>query len=97
MILTTLPKYFLASLLFLVSAVWLHLFPPYGWQSMKHIILPTLSLGLPAGGLLAHLLTDELRNTFAEQWLITWYVVGELFDCAIAVLCRVHCPRCCHR
>lgn len=71
MALTTLPEYLLASLLLLIGAVWLHLFPPYGWRDMQHMVLPALSLGLPAGGLLARLLADALRTTFTEPWLIT--------------------------
>lgn len=86
---TTLPEYLLASLLLLIGAVWLPLFPPYGWQGIQHMMLPALSLGLPAGGLLARLLADALRSTFAEPWLITWRVAGvSQFDCTIAVLRR---------
>ncbi|MCW2473754.1 ABC transporter permease subunit [Candidatus Symbiopectobacterium sp. NZEC151] len=86
---TTLPEYLLASLLLMVGAVWLPLFPPYGWHGVQHLVLPALSLGLPAGGLLARLLADALRSTFAEPWLITWRVAGiSQFDCAIAVLRR---------
>ncbi len=87
---TTLPEYLLASLLLVVGAVWLPLFPPYGWHGVQHLVLPALALGLPAGGLLARLLADALRSTFAEPWLITWRVAGvSQFDCAIAVLRRV--------
>ncbi len=86
---TTLPEYLLASLLLLIGAVWLPLFPPYGWHGVQHMVLPALSLGLPAGGLLARLLADALRSTFSEPWLITWRVAGvSQFDCAIAVLRR---------
>ncbi len=53
------------------------------------MVLPALSLGLPAGGLLARLLADALRSTFSEPWLITWRVAGiSQFDCTIAVLRR---------
>lgn len=89
MALTTLPEYLLASLLLLVCAVWLRLLPPYGWQDWRHTVLPALSLGLPAGGLLGRLLADALRATFAEPWLITWHVAGiRRWHCATAVLRR---------
>lgn len=85
MALTTLAEYLLASLLLSVGAVWLPLFPPYGWHGVPHIVLPALALGVPAGGLLA----DALRSPFAEPWLITWRMAGvNQFDCAIAVLRR---------
>lgn len=75
-VLTALPEFLLAALLLIVGAVWLHWFPPYGWQSLRHVVLPALALGLPAGGLLALLFSDGLAATFGERWLITWSLAG---------------------
>lgn len=74
--LTSLPEFLLAALLLIVGAVWLRWFPPYGWQSLQHVVLPALALGLPAGGLLGLLFSDGLAATFSERWLITWSLAG---------------------
>ncbi|CAI2516664.1 ABC transporter permease subunit [Serratia plymuthica] len=74
--LTSLPEFLLAALLLIVGAVWLRWFPPYGWQSLQHAVLPALALGLPAGGLLGLLFSDGLAATFSERWLITWSLAG---------------------
>src|SRR5699024_4990036 len=42
----------------------------------EYVILPALSMGLPAGGLLGRLLSDALANTFSERWVATWQVAG---------------------
>ncbi|ENG6106374.1 ABC transporter permease subunit [Serratia liquefaciens] len=87
--LTALPEFLLAALLLIVGAVWLQWFPPYGWQSLQHAILPALALGLPAGGLLALLLNDGLAATFSERWLLTWNLAGiARRHCLLAVLRR---------
>ncbi len=74
--LTALPEFLLASLLLLVGAVWLHGFPPFGWQGPHYAILPALALGIPAGGLLGRLSSDALAATFNEKWLMTWSMAG---------------------
>ncbi|WP_199636072.1 ABC transporter permease subunit [Serratia sp. PAMC26656] len=74
--LTSLPEFLLAALLLIVGAVWLRWFPPYGWKSLQHVVLPALALGLPAGGLLGLLFSDGLAATFSERWLITWSLAG---------------------
>lgn len=73
---TALPEFLLAALLLVTGAVWLGLFPPYGWQGPQHAVLPALALGLPAGGLIGRLLADALSATFTERWLATWQVAG---------------------
>lgn len=73
---TALPEFLLASLLLVVGAVWLRWFPPYGWQGLHYAILPSLALGLPAGGYLGKIFCDALNATFREHWLVTWHVAG---------------------
>jgi len=74
--LTALPEFVLATVLLIVGAVWLGWFAPYGWTSPASLVLPTLTLGLPAGGLLGRLLADGLTVTSSERWVLTWQVAG---------------------
>ncbi len=74
--LTALPEFVLATVLLVVFSVWLRAFPPYGWTSWTHAVLPALALGLPAGGLLGRLFADGLATTFSERWVTTWSVAG---------------------
>lgn len=74
--LTALPEFLLAAMLLVVGAVWWGWFPPYGWQGLHHAVLPALSLGLPAGGLIGRLLQDAISTAFAEKWVGTWTMAG---------------------
>ncbi len=73
---TALPEFLLASVLLVVFAVWLGWFPPFGWRGPAYLVLPALSMGLPAGGFLGRLLSDALASTFSERWVATWQVAG---------------------
>ena len=73
---TALPEFLLASVLLVVFAVWLGWFPPFGWKGISYVVLPALSMGLPAGGFLGRLLSDALSSTFSERWVATWQVAG---------------------
>ncbi|MFT4297457.1 MAG: ABC transporter permease subunit [Micropruina sp.] len=73
---TALPDFLLASVLLVVFAVWLRWLPPYGWAGWNYLVLPALSMGLPAGGYLGRMLSDALADTFAERWVATWQVAG---------------------
>ncbi|MFT4052352.1 MAG: ABC transporter permease subunit [Microbacterium sp.] len=74
--LTALPEFLLASVLLVIGAVWLGLFPPYGWNGLSYAVLPALALGLPAGGLIGRLMADAVTATFAETWITTWRLAG---------------------
>lgn len=88
-LLTALPEFLLSSLLLIVGAVWLSLFPPYGWMGWHYAVLPSLALGLPAGGYLGRLYSDALTGTFNESWLTTWGVLGiKRRHTALAVIMR---------
>lgn len=87
--LTALPEFLLAVVLLLVGAVWLGWFPPYGWDGLRHVVLPALALGLPAGGLLGRLLATAVAATFSERWVTTWRLAGYgEREVAVAVLRR---------
>ncbi|WNU99115.1 ABC transporter permease subunit [Enterobacter sp. DTU_2021_1002640_1_SI_PRY_ASU_LCPMC_013] len=75
-IFTSLPEFLLASFLLVVGAVWLEWFPPYGWNSLHYAVLPSLAMGIPAGGYLGRIFSDALAATFSENWIITWTVSG---------------------
>ncbi|MEH2920074.1 ABC transporter permease subunit [Samsonia erythrinae] len=86
---TALPEFLLASFLLIVGAVWLRWFPPYGWQGLHYAVLPSLALGIPAGGYLGRIIADALSATFSENWLTTWSVAGvSRRHLALAVLKR---------
>ncbi|MEU4562919.1 ABC transporter permease subunit [Actinoplanes sp. NPDC023936] len=74
--LTALPEFLLASVLLLIGAVALRAFPPYGWDSARHAVLPALALGLPAGGLIGMLLSDAVSRAAGEPWTATWAAAG---------------------
>ncbi|BAS18508.1 glutathione transport system permease protein GsiC (plasmid) [Arthrobacter sp. Hiyo8] len=73
---TSMPEFLLASLLLVVFAVWLRWFPPYGWANLSNVVLPALSMGLPAGGYMGRLFSDAVATTFSEHWVATWSVAG---------------------
>ncbi|MBF7978667.1 MULTISPECIES: ABC transporter permease subunit [Rahnella] len=88
-LLTALPEFLLASFLLITGAVWLQFFPPYGWLGWQYAVLPSLALGLPAGGYLGRLYSDALAGTFGESWLTTWSVLGiSRRHTALAVIAR---------
>lgn len=88
-LLTALPEFLLASFLLITGAVWLQFFPPYGWLGWQYAVLPSLALGLPAGGYLGRLYSDALAGTFGENWLTTWSVLGiSRRHTALAVIAR---------
>lgn len=70
--LTALPEFLLASALLVIVAVQLQWLPPYGWTGLNTAILPALSLGIPAGGLLGRLLSDAISGVAEERWVNVW-------------------------
>jgi peptide/nickel transport system permease protein len=74
--LTALPEFLLAAMLLVAGSIWLNWFPPFGWTGPEHAVLPALSLGIPAGGLMGLLLSDALRAGFGESWVATWQMAG---------------------
>lgn len=87
--LTALPEFVLAAVLLVVGAAWLGWFPPYGWEGIRHLVLPALALGLPAGGLIGRLVATALAAAFTERWVHTWAIAGHSWPrIALAVLQR---------
>ncbi|WP_418909757.1 ABC transporter permease subunit [Arthrobacter antioxidans] len=73
---TSLPDFLLASLFLVIGAVWLGWFPPSGWLGLHYAVLPSLALGLPAGGLMGKLLADAISSAGDEQWVSAWLSAG---------------------
>ncbi|MFJ6675030.1 ABC transporter permease subunit [Actinosynnema sp. NPDC091369] len=71
-VLAALPEFLVATVLLVVLSVWLGWFPPYGWQGPRHLVLPALALGLPAGGILGRLVDDAVPAVFEERWVSLW-------------------------
>lgn len=65
-----LPEFLTASVLATVIGVQLGWLPALGWYGPQWLVLPALSLGLPAGALLGRLLDDALPSAFAEPWAL---------------------------
>lgn len=74
--LTALPEFVLGAVLLLVFSVALGWLPPYGWGEARHLVLPALALGLPAGGLLGRLLAEAVAGAYRETWVQTWTMSG---------------------
>ncbi|MFH9609731.1 ABC transporter permease subunit [Streptomyces sp. NPDC017448] len=70
-VLAALPEFLLAAVLATVFAVHLGWLPALGWGAPHHLVLPALSMGVPAGALLGRLLDDALPGAFAEPWART--------------------------
>ncbi|MFH8463197.1 ABC transporter permease subunit [Streptomyces sp. NPDC017991] len=68
--LATLPDFLTASVLASVIGVQLGWLPALGWYGPRWMVLPALSLGLPAGALLGRMLDDLLPGAFAEPWAL---------------------------
>lgn len=74
--LTALPEFLLASALLVVVAVQLQWLPPYGWSGLHTAVLPSLALGIPAGGLLGRLVADAVSGVADERWVEVWRLAG---------------------
>ncbi len=74
-------------LLFAVTLQWL---PATGWGGIDQLVLPAVALGIPAGGLLARIVTSTVDQTLAESWVASWRVnrVGRL-PLALSIFRRV--------
>lgn len=75
-LLTSFPSFLIAVVLVLVLSIWLKIFPPLGFSSWKHAVLPSISLGVPAGGVIARLLSDSLQHAAREPWVRSWLDAG---------------------
>ncbi|MGV3114505.1 ABC transporter permease subunit [Corynebacterium freneyi] len=75
-ILAALPSFVLAVLLLSWFAVGWRIFPVGGWNSVAHMVLPTLAIGLPAAGLYGRVLLISVDTALAEPWVESWRLNG---------------------
>lgn len=71
----------LPGLIAAIAAMWWfgvtwELLPLTGWSSAEHKVLPTLSLGLPASGVLAVICIQAVTTAYREEWVTTWRING---------------------
>lgn len=75
----SIPEFFLGVLLFLVFALTLHWLPVAGhtallaspWDNLRHMLLPTLALGLPRAALLTRLIRASLLEVLRLEYVAT--------------------------
>ncbi|MDK1472030.1 ABC transporter permease subunit [Streptomyces sp. 549] len=70
-VLAAVPEFLTASVLAVVVGVTWGWLPALGWYGPQWMVLPALSLGLPAGAFLGRMLDDALPGAFAEPWART--------------------------
>ncbi|MBT0771695.1 ABC transporter permease subunit [Kineosporia sp. J2-2] len=88
--LAALPEVVVAVAGVLLFAVTWRLLPVFGWNGVSSGVLPGLALGLPAGGLLARMLSATVEQTLTEPWVRAWRASGlDLRPMRRAVLRRV--------
>ncbi|WP_206796602.1 ABC transporter permease subunit [Amycolatopsis sp. MtRt-6] len=75
-VLAALPEFLVAATLATVVGVKLGWLPALGWYGPQWMVLPALSLGLPAGAVLGRMLDDLLPGAFAEPWTLTATAYG---------------------
>ncbi|GAB3257925.1 ABC transporter permease subunit [Kineosporia babensis] len=74
--LAALPEVVVAVVGVLLFAVTWRLLPVFGWNGPASAVLPGLALGLPAGGLLARMLSSTAEQTLSDPWVRTWRASG---------------------
>lgn len=74
--LSSLPDFVVAVLLLWLFALKLHVLPVGGWASPAHMVLPTLALGLAAGGMYARVLLISADAASQEAWVEAWRING---------------------
>ncbi|GGT73211.1 ABC transporter permease subunit [Streptomyces lateritius] len=75
-VLAAVPEFLLALGLLIVAGVGLGWFPTSGWAGPRHLVLPALALGVPAGALLGRLVADALPSVLEERWVELWRGAG---------------------
>ncbi len=67
----SLPSFVLGPLLILIFSIKLGWLPVGGWGTPAQLLLPSITLAIPYGAVIARLLHDSLRETLAEDFVRT--------------------------
>ena len=70
-VLATLPPYWLGTILLVVFAVQLRIFPVEGRSSLPGLVLPTISLALPLAGFLGQVIQDEFARVLEQPFVMS--------------------------
>ena len=65
------PSFWLGLILLSLLSFRLHWFPATGDQGWQSLVLPALTLAIPAGAVIAQLLRDSLQTALREQYVVT--------------------------
>jgi oligopeptide transport system permease protein len=66
-----LPNFILAAVLILALSFGAGLFPPAGWGSLEHLVLPSLALGAPFAAHVSRLTRSGLLDVLSQDWIRT--------------------------
>ena len=67
----SIPVFFLGLVLLLVFAAWLQVLPPSGRGGLQHLVLPTITLGLPYVATFARLTRSNMLDVLSEDYIRT--------------------------
>ena len=67
----SMPGFWLGLMFMLLFGLWLGWVPISGYQGVKSLIMPALTLGLPQVGLLARLMRSEMLEVLREDYIMT--------------------------
>lgn len=65
------PNFWLGIMLILIFAVYLQWLPASGFESFRHLILPSITLGLILSGILARLVRSSMLEVLNQQYIST--------------------------
>ncbi|KKG17010.1 glutathione ABC transporter permease [Methanosarcina sp. 2.H.T.1A.6] len=66
----SIPNFWLGLLLIWFFALTLHMFPSYGYGSLKHIVLPALTLGTSMSAVTARLTRASLLEVLGQEYIV---------------------------
>ena len=81
----SIPQFWLGLLLIIVFAVELHLLPPLGFGGFKNLILPMVTLALPAVGRLAMIVRSSMIDELNQQYVKMATAKGLPYSRVVAV------------